>query len=92
MVNREMASFGSNDEFFQDVRALVTRPESKGHQEAAAKLREGFGCLNGLTDGWALFLESIEGVRATASKRFDREDQRALEAIRAAAHVAVYRR
>ena len=37
-----------------------------------------------LTDGWALFLESIEGVPATASKRFDREDQCALETIRAA--------
>jgi hypothetical protein len=87
-----MASFRTNEEFFQAARDLVSRLERKGHREAAAALRDGFGCLNGLTDGWALFLEAIEDVRTTASKRFDRDDQRALKTLRAAAHAAVHRR
>ncbi len=87
-----MASFRSNDELFHAVGALLARLEVSGHRQAAAKLREGFGCLNGLTDGWALFLESIESVQSTESKRLDRDDQNALETIRAAVHTAVYRR
>jgi len=86
-----MASFRTNEEFFQAVRDLVASLERKGHPEAAA-LRDGFGCLNGLTDDWALFLEAIESVRATASRRFDRDDRRALKTLRAAAHAAVHRR
>ena len=87
-----MASFRSNEEFFQAVRDLMAKLEAGGHHQAAAELREGFRCLNGLTDGWALFLESIERVQATESKRFAPDDRKALEAIRAAAHAAVYRR
>ena len=87
-----MASFQSNDECFQAVRELIGRLEQKGHHEAAARLREGFRALNGLTDGWALFLEAIEGVQATASSGQDHDERRALEKIRKAAHSAVYRR
>ena len=55
-------------------------------------MKAGFGCLNGLTDGSALFLDSIESVQASESKRFDRDDRKVLESIRAAVHFAVYRR
>ena len=49
---------------------LLTRLDAGGHAEAAAELRRGFSCLNGLTDGWALFLESIEKVEAEHAARF----------------------
>jgi len=84
-----MASYRSSEEFLEAVRDLMTRLEHRGHHQAAAELLEGFRCLNGLTDGWALFLESIGRIQA-AAKRFDPDDQRALEDIRAAAHAAVY--
>ena len=87
-----MASFRSNEEFFHAVTGLLTKLEVGGHGQAAAELRAGLGCLNGLTDGWALFLESIERVQATHSERFARDEQTALETIRAAVHTAVYRR
>jgi hypothetical protein len=87
-----LAAFRSSDEFFQAVDALIARLEGTGHQEAARELRDGLRCLNGLTDGAALFLDSIEKVQATESERFTREDQQALETIRARVHVAVYRR
>jgi len=55
-----MAPFRSNEEFFQAVADLMAKLEAGGHVQAAAELREGLGCLNGLTDGWALFLDSIQ--------------------------------
>ncbi len=87
-----MVSFRSNEEFFQAVADLMAKLEVGGHPQAAAELRDGFGCLNGLTDGWALFLESIQRVEATHAEGFARDERKALERIRTAAHMAVYRR
>ena len=87
-----MPSFQSNEEYFRAVKDLVARLELGGHRQAADELGDGYRCLNGLTDGWALFLEAVERVQATWSDGFGGEDQQALEAIRAAAHKAVYRR
>jgi len=85
-------AFTSNEQFFQAVRDLIVRLKAGDHQQAAAELQTGFGCLNGLTDGAALFLESIERVQASWGDRIAPEDRLALEAIRAAVHRAVYRR
>lgn len=87
-----MTSFPSTEDFFQAVAALLARLVDAGHAKAADELREGLGCLNGLTDGWALFLKSVESVQSTYAKRLTQDEQRALEQIRAAAHQAVYRR
>lgn len=35
------------------------------------------------TDGWALFLESLERVQATESEQFSPDDRQKLESIRA---------
>jgi hypothetical protein len=82
--------FQSNEQFFQAVMDLVARLESGGHPRAAAELREGFRCLNGLTDGAALFLDSIAKVQATQAERFARGDQKTLETIRVVMYRAVY--
>ena len=87
-----MTSFQSNEEYFRAVDGLIARLELGGHQQAADELRDGYRCLNGLTDGWALFLEAVEMVQATRSDRFGGDDKQALEAIRAATRKAVYRR
>lgn len=79
-----VSPFRSNEELFQAVEGLIARLE----ESQAAQLKEGFSCLNGLTDGWALFLESIEKVRRG---RLDPEDRKALERIRKAVRAAVYR-
>ncbi len=87
-----MASFRSNDEFFHAVEDLTAKLEAGGHVDAAAELRGGLRCLNGLTDGAALFLEAIERVQTTHAKRFTQDERKALAAVRAAVHRAVYRR
>jgi hypothetical protein len=87
-----MTPFQSDQEYFQAVEDLMAKLELEGHQQAADELRSGYRCLNGLTDSWAQFLESIEQVHTTCSARFGEDDQQTLEAIRAAAHKAVHRR
>jgi site-specific recombinase XerD len=47
-----MTGFRSYDELFQAVRDLMAALEAGGHPQAAATLRDGFRCLNGLTDGY----------------------------------------
>ena len=79
-------------EYFAAVRAFIAKLERDGQEQAARELREGYGCLNGLTDGWAQFLESIDKVRKTCSAGLDKDDRESLKMIRAVAHRAVYRR
>ena len=55
-----MKEFASSEKFFAAFRGLVARIEKQGNAEAARELRGGFACLNGLTDGWALLMESID--------------------------------
>jgi hypothetical protein len=84
--------FRSADELFAAVRALIARLEADGEAGAAVELRSGFGALTGLTDGWALFLETIEQVRSAYAKRFSAQDRRTLDAIRSDVRREVYRR
>lgn len=87
-----MPAFRSNEEFFHAVEDLTAKLEARRHVDAAAELRGGLGCLNGLTDGWALFLEAIERVQTIHANRLTGEERKALAAIQAAVHGAVYRR
>jgi hypothetical protein len=43
----------------------------------------GVGHEEANTDGWALFLESLERVQATESEQFSPDDRQKLESIRA---------
>ena len=87
-----MATFRSQGDFFQAVADLVTRLEATGFSSAATRLKNGLGCVNGLTDGWALFLESIVAVEIDDAARLDPADRESLEAIRKAVDDTVRRR
>jgi hypothetical protein len=63
-----VTSFQSNEELFQGVRDLITKPEAGGHVAVAGESKNGIRCHNGLTDGWAHFLESIDGVCTAHAK------------------------
>jgi hypothetical protein len=62
-----MRDFKSNEDFFEALRDLIGRIEKQGAFDAAKELRNGFSSLNGLTDGWALLMESLE--RTTRDNR-----------------------
>lgn len=89
-VRQVMRTFRSNEELFQAVLDLADQLDQTGHNSSAARLRDGMGCLNGLTDGWALLLESIEKVQ-TESRQFRKSDRQALRTIQSVVAAIVYR-
>jgi hypothetical protein len=55
--------FRTNEEFFNAVRDLANRFESEGDFRSRDGINEGLELLNGLTDGWHLFLDKLEEVQ-----------------------------
>ena len=55
-------TYSSNEALFQHIRELITELQKQGHPSAAESLAEGLSAINGLTDGWALFMESVDHV------------------------------
>ena len=87
-----MARPSSNAEFFQACERLFQRLDEHGPHDAAARLREGFGCLNGLTDGWALLMESMEATLSRNRDELRPEDLAELEGLLQSVRRVVYRR
>lgn len=76
-----MKSYKSNEEFFQAFEDLVRRIEESGQIDAANCLRDGFASLNGLTDGWALLMDSITGTIFKAKGDLKPDDLMELEGM-----------
>jgi len=83
--------FASAEAFFQSVRAFANELEAEGHTEAAAEIRAGLSCVNGLTDGWAQFGEALDGVQAQYGGHLTEEQQAVLDALAAAVWDVVHR-
>ncbi len=81
----------AGEAFFDSVRTLIAQLEGAGLAQAAAELRSGFGCLNGLTDGWALFMESLEKVLDEHWHQLTAEQRGNLKAMLAQVRKTVYR-
>ena len=81
----------SSERYFEAVIKLAARLESEGHAAAADQIRRGLRCINGLTDGWALFLDAVEAVDAELGDQLAGADREDMRAIREAARRAVYR-
>lgn len=91
-VTERTARHATLEELWAGIDAMAKRLEGIGLPEAAAELRHGYSCLNGLTDGWADFRDSVEKVSSDVSDDLDREDRRRLAMIRASARYAMRRR
>jgi hypothetical protein len=89
-VRQVRHAFQSSEELVQAVLDLADQLDQTGHHSSAARLRDGLGCLNGLTDGWALLLEAIEKVHSE-SGHFRKSDRQALGTIQSAVVGIVYR-
>lgn len=87
-----MREYKSNDEFLQALDDLINRVEKRGNIAAAQQLREGFSCLNGLTDGWVLLLESIDKTISENQGKIQKSDMSELKDMLKATKKAVYRR
>lgn len=84
--------FESNEELFQAVNELIAHLEKSGFNSSALELKKGFQSINGLTDGWALFLESIECVQKSHSINIDSNDLDKLQLIYETVYFAVYQK
>lgn len=86
-----MKQFSSYEECFAAVTTMIARLEALGLHGAADEMRSGYGCLNGLTDGWALFLEAIERVWEREKAGLSPADRKALKTLRAEVRRIVHR-
>ena len=83
--------YKDNQEFFTDVQALQKELENNGEFEAAKEIKEGIGLINGLTDGWAMFLESLNKVNLEYSSSFSTEQKEKLSYYIKLTHKVVHR-
>jgi hypothetical protein len=56
----------SNEEFFQSTTDFIASLRQSGRHSEAKTLQAGLGLVTGLTDGWALFLDSVNEVEMSA--------------------------
>jgi hypothetical protein len=66
--------------------------EKSGQMEAAKEISSGFACINGLTDGWALFMDSIGEVQAKYGSRLPADQSSDLKTIQRIVKKVVYRK
>lgn len=82
----------TSEQYFQHVRGFIARLEAVGHAAAAGEVRHGFESLNGLTDGWAAIMQSLQSVQATCGDHCDAELHSELEVLLERVRRMVYRR
>ena len=87
-----MRDFKSNEEFFVALRDLIDRIEKQGNIAASKELRSGLSCLNGLTDGWALLMESMERTIAANQGTIGAREMLELRDMLKVVSKVVYRR
>lgn len=83
--------FASAEAFLQSVRALANALEAEGYAEAAAEIRAGLSCMNGLTDGWAQLGKALDSVKTRHGSQLPDAQQATLDALAAAVWEEVYR-
>ena len=86
-----MRTYSSNAEYFAAILSLVQQMERNGCTDAASDIRGGFKCLNGLTDGWAELMESLERTIARHGKELPSDQAEELQSAFEAAKRCVYR-
>jgi hypothetical protein len=87
-----MKQYASNRAFFADVADLAMRIEVGGCPGAAEEMRKGLRCINGLTDGWALLMESLERVTLEFGTHLTSEQNAELKDMFDVTSTLVYRK
>ena len=86
-----MKTYASSEQFFSALNRLIERIDLYGHHDAAQQIREGLSCLNGLTDGWAILMDSIEATMSQYKGKLLSEDMADLKGMHKAIQKVVYR-
>ena len=80
--------FKSYEEFWRTVNEFIAELEASGNSPAAEELKNGKRAVTGLTDGWAMFLESVEKVKKQYWSQLSSAQKSTLKNI----HQTVYKR
>ena len=83
--------FKSNEEFLQATKDFIAALHQRGRYSEAKTLQEGLGLVTGMTDGWALLLDSVKKVEKSADA-LNESERKTLTEIHDAVYQAVYRR
>jgi len=83
--------YQSNTYLFEAIKQLKDSLSSSGNEDSDELITEGMSSLNGLTDGWALLLESINTVIKNHSITLSEQQNVELNKIRSEVHKMVYR-
>jgi hypothetical protein len=86
-----MQTSPTHEEFFQSIRIQIHRLRKAGHQAAADAIQDGFSALNGLTDGWAIFMEAIERAIEMVGAKLPHDQVEELQSILSSVRELVYR-
>ncbi|KZY34366.1 hypothetical protein A3740_17530 [Oleiphilus sp. HI0068] len=83
--------FQSNTDLFDAIEGLQASLVSTGNEHASNQIADGLSSLNGLTDGWAQLLESINNARCEFGSALTEEQTNQINKIQSAVHKIVYR-
>ena len=82
-------TYKNNQEYFEAVEAFCIELSKSNQKSASECIHEGLSCVNGLTDGWWQFLNSLEKVKVNHSQSFTLEQTTIFDSLVAAAQDAV---
>ena len=86
-----MKIYSTNEDFFKDLNDFIARLDKAGAGQAAAEIRSGMRYLNGLTDGWAMLMESMEKTLNIYKEQITKEHYSELRAYFAIVKKIVFR-
>ena len=86
-----MTAFGSNEEFFAALRALIDRWCDQRRLRPLARLLPGYLAFNGLTDGWSELHAALLSTRSLGPDGFLNSDWKILGDLVSAAEKALHR-
>ena len=87
-----MRKYKTNTDFIIELRRVIVRLDEQGITGAAQELRSGLSCLNGLTDGYALLMESLEKTIKQYGNRIRGAEKAKLRNMLQVVKKTVYRR
>ncbi len=83
--------FQSNLELIEYINQLKSNLIESDNTQASTVIEEGLMALNGLTDGWAMLLESIELVQSELNSEINEYQLTMLDTIQNSLRKVVYR-
>ena len=84
--------FSSNEELLIAARDLISGLKARGADESANILHDGFCCITGLIDGWALFLDAIIEIQEKLGHQLRENEKPILKDLHDAVYKMVYGR